>query len=193
MKVNVNEIEGYADMTVEEKLAALESYDIEPDYTGYIKKEVFDKTASELAAKKRELKAKLSEDELKKQKEAEDRAELEAKYDQLLRESNISKYKAKYLGMGYEEKLAESTAEAMVNGDTDKVFANQKKHLEAVDKKIRAEVLKDTPKPTGDGDNPGMTLDKFRALPPMEREDWARSNPEEYKSLYTANDTGGNQ
>ena len=124
---------------------------------------------------------------------AEDRAELEAKYDQLLRESNISKYKAKYLGMGYEEKLAESTAEAMVDGDTDKVFANQKKHLEAVDKKIRAEVLKDTPKPTGDGDNPGMTLDKFRALPAMEREDWARQNPEEYRSLYTANDTGGNQ
>lgn len=193
MKINVNEIEGYADMTVEEKLAALESYDMKPDYTGYIKKEVFDKTASELAAKKKELKAKLSEDELKKQKEAEDRAELEAKYDQLLRESNISKYKAKFLGMGYEEKLAESTAEAMVDGDTDKVFANQKKHLEAVDKKIRADVLKDTPKPTGDGDNPSMTLDKFRALPAMEREEWARHNPEEYKSLYTANDTGGNQ
>lgn len=103
MKINVNEIEGYADMTVEEKLAALESYDMKPDYTGYIEKKVFDKTASELAAKKKELKAKLSEDELQKQKEAEDRAELEAKYDQLLRESNISKYKAKFLGMGYEE------------------------------------------------------------------------------------------
>ena len=37
----------------------------------------------------------------------------------------------------------------MAEGDTEKVFAAQKKHLDSVEKKVREEVLNDTPKPTG--------------------------------------------
>lgn len=192
MKIDVTKIEGYADMTPEQKLAALEGYDMpDPDYSGYVKKDVFDKTASELAAKKKELTEKMTEDEQKKQKEQEERDELQSKYDKLLHESEVSKFKAKLLGMGYDEKLADDTAEAMANGDSEKVFANQKKHLEAVEKKVRAEALKDTPKPTGDGDSKTMTLEKFRKMSPQERYDFSVKNPEEYKTLYT--ETGGNE
>lgn len=192
MKIDVTKIEGYADMTAEEKLKALESMEIpDPDYTGYVKKDVFDKTASELAAKKKELTAKLSEDEQKAQREQEEREELQSKYEKLLHESEVSRYKAKLLGMGYEEKLADDTAEAMANGDSEKVFGNQKKHLEAVEKKIRAEALKDTPKPTGDGDTKTMTLDKLRKMSPADRYKYSQSHAEEYKELY--NNTGGNE
>lgn len=159
----------------------------------YVKKDIFDKTASELAAKKKELNEKLTEDEQKKQKEQEEREELQSKYDKLLRESEVSKFKAKLLGMGYEEKLADATAEAMADGDTEKVFANQKKHLENVEKKVRAEALKDTPKPTPDGDSKTMTLEKLRKMSPQERYDYSVKNPEDYKALYTNNDTGGNE
>lgn len=191
-KIDVTKIEGYADMTPEQKLAALEGYDMpDPDYSGYVKKDVFDKTASELAAKKKELTEKMTEDEQKKQKEQEERDELQSKYDKLLHESEVSKFKAKLLGMGYDEKLADDTAEAMANNDSEKVFANQKKHLEAVEKKVRAEALKDTPKPTGDGDSKTMTLEKFRKMSPQERYDFSVKNPEEYKTLYT--ETGGNE
>lgn len=193
-KIDVTKIEGYSDMTPEQKLAALEEYDVpDPDYTGYVKKDVFDKTASELAAKKKELTEKMTEDEQKKLKEQEERDELQSKYEKLLHESEVSKFKAKLLGMGYEEKLADDTAEAMANGDSEKVFANQKKHLEAVEKKVRAEALKDTPKPTGDGESKSMTLDKLRKMSPQERYDYSVKNPEEYKTLYTNNDTGGNE
>lgn len=196
-KIDVTKIEGYKDMTPEQKLAALEAFEIEdPDYSGYVKKDVFDKTASELAAKKKELNEKLSEDEQKKQKEQEEREELQSKYEKLLHESEVSKFKAKLLGMGYEEKLADETAEAMADGDTDKVFANQKKHLDSVEKKVRAEALKNTPKPTPDGDSKTMTLEKLRKLSPIEREQWSRKNPEDYKALYTteSNDnTGGKE
>ena len=130
-KIDISKIDGYADMTPEQKIAALEAFETEdPDYSGYVKKDIFDKTASELAAKKKELNEKLTEDEQKKQKEQEEREELQSKYDKLLRESEVSRFKAKLLGMGYEEKLADATAEAMADGDTEKVFANQKKHLE---------------------------------------------------------------
>ncbi len=93
--------------------------------------------------------------------------------------------------MGYEEKLAEDTAEAMANGDTDKIFANQKKHLDNVEKKIKADVLKDTPKPEGKGkSDEGMTLDKLRKMSPLDRKNWVDANPQDYKALY---DVGGNE
>lgn len=191
-KIDISKIEGYDKMTAEEKIKALEAYETaDPDYSGYVKKELYDKTASELAAKKKELASKLTEDELKKQKEEEERAALQSKYDQLLRDSEISQYKAKFLGMGYEEALASETAEAMVNGDTDKVFANQKKHLENVEKKVRADALKTTPKPKSGGEPKDMTLDKFRKLSDEERYNFATAHPEEYEALYT-NEGGTN-
>ena len=66
-KIDISKIDGYADMTPEQKIAALEAFETEdPDYSGYVKKDIFDKTASELAAKKKELNEKLTEDEQKK-------------------------------------------------------------------------------------------------------------------------------
>lgn len=192
-KIDTSTIEGYSDMTPEQKIAALEAYEsAEPDYSGYVKKDVFDKTASELAAKKKELNAKLSEDEKKRRQEQEDREKLQSAYDQLLRDSKISKFKAELLAMGYEDKLASETAEAMVDGDNDKVFANQKKQLEVVQKAARADALKKTPKPQPDGDGKAMTLTEFRKLSPQERYAFAEKNPEDYKALYNT-DTGGNE
>lgn len=187
-KIDVTQIEGYAEMSAEDKLKALEGFDIpDPDYSGYVKKDVFDKTASELAGVKKQLKDKMTDDEAAKQKEQEEREELQSKYDKLLRESEISKHKAKLLGLGYDEKLADETAEAMADGDMEKVFANQKKHLDSVEKRVRADALKDTPKPTPDGDSKTMTLEKFRKLSPQERADFYAEHPEEYKELYGGN------
>lgn len=189
-KVDITKIEGYEGMTQEEKIKALEAYEIEdvqPDYSGYVKKDVFDKTASELAGVKKQLKEKMTDDEAAKQKEQEEREELQSKYEKLLHDSEVSKNKAKLLALGYEEKLADDTAEAMVTGDLEKVMANQKKHLEAVEKKVRAEALKDTPKPTGDGDSKTMTLEKLRGMTPSERYTYSQEHPEEYKELYGGN------
>ena len=188
-KIDVSKIEGYAEMSAEDKLKALEAFDMpDPDYSGYVSKEQFDKTASELAAKKKELNDKLSEDEKKSQEEKERQEELEKKYNELLHESTVSKNKAELLALGYEEKLADETAEAMVAGDLKKVFANQKKHLDAVEKRVRAEVLKDTPKPTEDGDGATMTLEKLKGMSLADRLKFSQEHPEEYKELYT----GGN-
>ena len=189
-KVDITKIEGYEGMTPEEKIKALEAYEIEdvqPDYSGYVKKDVFDKTASELAGVKKQLKEKMTDDEAAKQNEQEEREELQSKYEKLLHDSEVSKNKAKLLALGYEEKLADDTAEAMVTGDLEKVMANQKKHLEAVEKKVRAEALKDTPKPTGDGDSKTMTLEKLRGMTPSERYTYSQEHPEEYKELYGGN------
>lgn len=192
MKIDVTQIEGYENMTAEEKLKALEEFDVpDPDYSGFVKKEQFDKTASELATAKKQLKEKMTEDEAARQKEQEEREELENNYNKLLRESNISKHKAKLIALGYDEALAEETATAMTDGDSEKVFINQQKHLKDFEKKVRADALKNTPKPTPDGDPNAMTLEKLRKMNPMDRDKFYREHPEEYKALY--NENGGNE
>lgn len=190
--MNLKEVLGDAykeGMTFEEVESALESVTILEDNSAEIErlKNALSKSNSEAAGYKKQLREKMSEDEQKKQKEQEEREELQNKYDKLLRESVISKNKAKLIALGYEEALANETAEAMVDGDSEKVFANQQKHLAAFEKKVRADALKKTPKPTPDGDSKTMTLEKFRKLDPMARHKFSQEHPEEYKELYGGN------
>lgn len=67
----------------------------------------------------------------------------------------LSEKKAKLLAMGYDEKLADDTATAMVDGDMDKVMANQTKYLEAREKDILAKKMKGTPRPAAGSENTG--------------------------------------
>ena len=188
MKIRTEKIEGYKEMTLEQKLEALENYEVdEPDYSGYVSKEMFDKTASELANSKKQLREKMSADEIKAKEDSDKMEELQSKYDALLRESEISKNKARLLTLGYEDKLATETAEAIVNGDTDKVFTNQKKHLDSVEKRIREEVLTSTPRPTGGNGSETMTLEKFKKMSIEEQFKFSNEHPEEYKTLYGGN------
>jgi hypothetical protein len=113
---------------------------------------------------------------------------MEKNYNALLKKDAISTNKAKLLALGYEESLADETAEAMANGELDKVFANQKKHLDAVEKKIRSDILKDTPKPGGGNSGVGVTKDQLRKMSAQERYDFSQQHPEEYKQLYGGNE-----
>lgn len=170
-KIDTTKIKGYADMSAEQKLAALEALELEePDYSGYVRKDIFDKTASELSVLKKEYNKKLTADELKAKEDAERQEKLQSDYDALLKKVTISENKAKLLALGYEESLANETAEAMVNGNLEKVFENQKIHLDSVEKKIREEVLVNTPKPKG-GNGKGMSIeDIMKIQDPVERQ-----------------------
>lgn len=187
--MNIKDLLGNAykeGMTAEEITAALEKVSPPEDNSTELEKlkTALSKSNSEAADYKKQLRAKQTEDEATKQKEQEEREELQSKYEQLLHKTSVSDNKAKLLAVGYDEKLADETAEAMVNGELDKVFVNQKKHLEAFEKKVRAEVLKDTPKPIDDGNGKTMTLEKLRGMTVQERLDYSTANPEEYKTLY---------
>ena len=182
MKIN---IENYENMTPEEKVAAIEAY--EPDMSGFVAKSVFDKTASDLAAVKKSLKERMTEDEAKAAKEAEERAELLSRLKELEHEKAVNTYVNAYLTIGYDEKTAKLSADALVKGDMDTVFANQKTHIESREKTLRAELLKETPPPAGGKKDDGMTIEKFKQMSAQERYDFAVKNPEEYKTLYGGN------
>jgi hypothetical protein len=178
-------IENYENMTPEEKVAALEAY--EPDMSGYVAKATFDKTSSELAATKKTIREKMTEDEAKKAQEADERARLLARVEELEREKTVNSYITSYLAMGYDEKLAKSSAEAMANGDTKTVFENQKKYSEAREKALRTELLQMTPTPPSGETDKGITLDKFRKMSLSEKAKFAAENPDVYDQLYGGN------
>lgn len=177
-------------MTVEEIETALAGIELPTDNSAEIErlKNALSKSNSEAADFKKRLREKMTADEIKAKEEAEKQEKLQSDYDALVKKVTISENKAKLLALGYEDKLATETAEAMANGELDKVFANQKKHLEAVEKKIRQDILKDTPKP--DGGNAGTTITKeqFDAMGYTERLKVFNENPEIYKEY-----TGGNE
>ena len=185
-KIDTSKIEGYADMTPEQKIAALEGFDTpDPDYSGYVKKDTFDATASELAALKKKAKEQLTEEQRKAVEAAEKLTTMEKELADLRKEKTISEYKAKFIAQGYAEDLASATAQAMADGDTTTVFANQQKFLDEYAKKIKADALKGTPKPpAGGGGDGGMTLEKLRKLSDEEYNKFAVEHPDEYKALY---------
>lgn len=171
--MDFSKIEGYKpELTAEEKLALLEKY--EPD-TG-VKKEVFDKTASELAEVKRQLKARMTEDEQREAERAAADAQIKAELESLRKDKAVSESKAKFLGLGYDENLATETAKALADGDMEKVFSNQALHLEAIRRAASAENLANDPKPpAGSGFTPNQAekqeVNKLRVaagLPPKD-------------------------
>lgn len=182
MKIN---IENYENMTTEEKLAALEAYDPEKD--GFVSKATFDKKASEASELGKQLKSRMSEEEAKAAKDAEERAALIAELEQLKTEKAVNSYVNSYLALGYDEKTARSSAEALTKGDMATVFANQKNHIENREKALKAELLKETPPPEGGKPDGGMTLEKFRKMSPQERYEFSVANPDQYKTLYGGN------
>lgn len=181
-KINTATIEGYDKMTPEQKVQALESYEIE--HTGYVLKSTFDKTASECADWKRKYKAQLTEEERKKLEYEDSIAKMKTRLEELENEKKHSETKAKYITLGYEESLAESTAKALLAGDMETVFANQKTYQDGIEKKVKADLLKSTKKPDGSSGNVVKTKEDLKKMTPIERYKFSQEHPDEYKAIY---------
>lgn len=184
--IDTTKIEGYENMTAEEKIKALESYTFEvPDYSGYVKKDVFDKTASELAQTKKDLKARMSEEEIKKNETEALLARYKEEAETLKKEKEISENKAQLISIGYDDKLAGETAKAMVEGDIATVMKNQMTLIESVKKAAVGEAMASTVPPVGkptDG-NKTVSKEQFSKMSYAEMAELFRTNPELYESL----------
>lgn len=177
------EIEGYEDMTPEEKVAALEA-----NYESAARhKANADKAASEAASYKKQLREKQTDDEVKAAEREAKLAEVLAEVEALRHEKLVGTYTTSYMAMGYDEKLAKATAEAMAKGDTDTVFKNQKLHLENREKALRTELLMGTPAPAAGKADTGMTKEQFSKMTLAEKAKFAQENPETYNEFYGGN------
>lgn len=184
-KIDVKSIAGYETMSAEDKVKALEAFDINDNASELEKyKGLVSKANSEAAEAKRLLKEKMSAEEIKAKEDADKQEKLQADYNALLKKVTISEHKAQFLALGYDEKLATETAEAMVAGDMTKVFANQKIHQAAIEKKVTEDLMKGTPKPGAAGDETKtVTKEQFDNMTYTERVKVFNETPELYAEL----------
>lgn len=161
MKIDTSRIEGYADMSTEDKLKALEGFEYEDNAAELSRqKNAISKANSDAAQWKKKYNDMLSEDERKKQEQADSIAAMQKELDELRTAKTVSEYKAKFVAQGYAEDLADDTAKALASGDSAKVFANQQKFLDEYAKKVKSDILKGTPAPHGGAGSVGVDYDK---------------------------------
>lgn len=184
----IDKIAGYSEMTADEKLKAIEELEeSQSDLTGFIEKKQFDRVASDLASLKKQLKEKMSEAELAEAERATKEAGIIEELENLRKEKSISETTARFLGLGYGEKLAKETAEAFISGENDKVFANQQQFLETQRKTWETEMLNKTPAPPAGKPERPTTKEDFAKMGLAEKQKLASNDPTLYAEL-----TGGN-
>lgn len=142
-------------MTEDEISAALETVGQGNEAEVNRLKTALSKANSEAADYKKQLRGKQSEDEANAAAQKEEHDRLAQENADLKRSIALSERKAKLLAMGYDESLATETATAMVDGDMDKVMANQSKYLEVQKKAIQADHMRKTPRPAAGSENTG--------------------------------------
>ncbi len=184
-RIDFSKIEGYETMSAEEKLAALEALELpDPDYSGFVKKDVADKYASEAANYKKQLRERMSEDEAAKAKAAEDMAAVMQELESLKADKAISEFTTQFMGIGYDEALAKSTATALQRGDMSVMFKNHAKFVADREKALKAELLKGTPTPPPGEGAKGTTKEKFKAMTLVEKQAFAQEHPDEYAAMF---------
>lgn len=179
--------ESYKDgMTVEEITEALAGVEMPKDNSAELAKlkESVTKANAEASKYKKELSAKLSDDERKAKEDAEKWEQIAKERDELLREKNISTHKAKFLENGFSAELADSSAQAIVDGDFETVFKNLGEYRKSIEKQFKAENIDNMPKPNGgSGKAPEMTQEQFDAMTYNQRVELYQKNKELYEKL----------
>ena len=115
MKFDTSTIDGFENMSDADKVTALLGVDLPGpvDTKNLVKKEDFDKVMSEASSYKKQLKEKMTAEETAAAEAKAAQEKLQNDYNALLKENTISKNVAKYIALGYDEKLAKSTAESV--------------------------------------------------------------------------------
>ena len=151
MKVDVSKIEGFAEMSAEDKLNAVLAYEFdEPKATdGNAEitklKAALSKANSESAEWKRQFREKQSEAERAEAERAEREKAKDEELAALRRGKVVDEYAKKCMGMGYTAELAAECAEAMADGRFNDVFTIQQNFMEAKAKEIEAAALNRQP------------------------------------------------
>ncbi len=104
--------------------------------------------SADVSRLKKELEAKMSEDELAKAKRDEELNLLRSENQAYKERERIASYKAKFLESGYDAETAEHLASTLPEGIDDEFFKSQKSFLESTKNKFRAEALGAQPKPS---------------------------------------------
>lgn len=142
-----------------------------------------------------DVKQKLSQYETEKMSETEKLEKMRAEVEQNLKESRITKNKAKVMAVLSSLDIDDTIIDSIVTEDETKSLDNANKILNKINS-IKEEVERQTKdslinldlKPTISNANPNedsnvMTIDKFNSLSMLEQKQWKDEHKEEYREL----------
>lgn len=152
MKFDTTKIEGFDNLSAEEKLAKLLEYEFDepkpaPADNGEIAKlkTALSKANSDAAEWKRQFREKQTEQERAEAERAEAEKALQDELSSLRREKTLSEYAKSCMSMGYDAAMATECAEAMADGRFSDVFAIQQRFLETKIREAEATALNRQP------------------------------------------------
>ena len=149
MKIDTSKIAGYAEMSAEDKLKALEEFEIETPHDNGDEvtklKTALSKANSDAAEWKRQFREKQTEQERAEAERAEREKAVEEELRGLRRDKTVSGYVAQCLALGYNNELALKAAEAMADNDAAAILACQQEFLELKKKELEAAALNKQP------------------------------------------------
>lgn len=185
MKLDTAQIENYENMTVEEKLAALEAIDI-PDQNAEIERlrSAITKSNADAAEWKKKHNALLTADEQAKQEQEDIFKEMQEELATLRREKSVSDAKSKLLSIGYSEKLCSAAAEALCDGRIDDIIQSFSEFIKSHDAEMKAAAFSKTPQPNSVVSDLYMTKTDFLKMTPQDKLNFAREHPQEYEMIY---------
>ena len=149
MKIDTSKISGYAEMSAEEKLQALESFELEEpkDSTEEVTKlkTALSKANADAADWKRQFREKQTEAERAEAERVEKEKAVEEELRILRRDKTVSGYVAQHLALGYNKDLALRAAEAMADNNAAEILKCQQEFLGEKTKEIEANALNRQP------------------------------------------------
>ena len=150
MKIDLAKIENYEEMSVEDKIKALEEYEFEtpaPKESDEVTKlkTSLSKANSEAAEWKRQFREKQTEAERAEAERKEREQAVEEELRSLRRDKTVAGYVNACLALGYNQELAQRAAEAMADNDAAEIMNCQQEFLAAKQKELEALALNKQP------------------------------------------------
>ena len=126
---------------------------------------------------KKKYQSTLSEQEKKEQEQAEATAAMQKRLEEVLTEKNIADFKSQFVSIGFDETLAQESAQALNSGDTAKVFDGIRKFIESHDKAMAEKAMLNNPTLPGGNSTKTVTREEFDQMGYREMVAFKAENP----------------
>lgn len=127
--------------------------------SGYVSKDVFDKTAKEASEWKQKYKSTLDDSTRQQEENAERQEQLQKELDEFKKQKAIGDLTNNYISLGYSSELAKSSAEAQFNNDNETLFKNMQSFQNAQNQELKNLRQQQTPPPNVNNSNREQGVD----------------------------------
>ena len=113
---------------------------------------------------KKKYQAKLSDEEKANEERETATAAMQKELDELRTERNVANHKAQFVSIGFDNDLAQETAQALNSGDTAKVFDGIRKFIASHDKALAEKAMLNNPTLPGGNASKTVTREEFNKM-----------------------------